>query len=245
MGDAAHPAGTAARCLTHARSCVPFIWVLWCLLCFQREICKCFRCAHTPVRPASCTLLHTACQGEQSRGLKSTLCAQSSKEPPSPALLLCWVCPAAPSPPPGLGSASSSESIHIHSCRMEQLGGTSRLRFFQAPAASVSAGRRAAGCREWSFHPQQARSTWLLPAPGWRVHPIPPGSPPLRPRKKGGHSQLVGTAVVELELRADKRSPRLLRLQLQHHTEPVCRAGRSQSVPRGNGGTQGIQPQTL
>lgn len=35
------------------------------------------------------------------------------------------------------------------------------------------------------------------------------------------HSQLVGTAVVELELRADKRPPRLPRLQLQHHAEPV------------------------
>lgn len=35
------------------------------------------------------------------------------------------------------------------------------------------------------------------------------------------HSQLVGTAVVELELRADKRPPRLPRLQLQDHAKPV------------------------
>lgn len=96
---------------------------------------------------------------------------------------------------------------------MEQLGGTSRLRFFQAPAASISADRRAAGCsegRELEL-PSTAGTKHLAAACTWlEGAPHPTRTPPLHPRKEGGHSQLVGTAVVELELRADKCSSRLL-----------------------------------
>lgn len=184
MGDTGHPAGTATHCPTHARSCLPSIWVLWCLLCFQREIYKHFRCSHT----AMCVPARVSRAG----GRTAHTVLKAAWRLPAQHYCCAGFCPAAPSPHPGLGSASSSESIHIHSCRMEQLGGTSRLRFFQAPAASISADRRAAGCsegRELEL-PSTAGTKHLAAACTWlEGAPHPTRTPPCTPgRRVGTHS---------------------------------------------------------
>lgn len=203
------------------------------MLCFQREVCKRFRCSKT-----------TACAGASTRG-------SSCSWTPAPTLPLCWDCVLPTSP--SLFCLLPPRRNRVHSCRMEQLGGTSRLRFCQARSACASPGGESCGRSE---ERTEGREPWAHLAWGAQSthtertaqRPPPAGSfPPKCPRRGSGastrsspqgagrggaHSQLVGAAVVELELGADECPARLPRLQLQHHAKPVCGAEQRQSAPR-------------
>lgn len=210
------------------------------MLCFQREVCKHFRCSNTTARPASCVLP----AGASTRG-RGLLLPDPS---PNPAAVLGLR--AAHLPVPFLPSPTE-----MHPCSQLQdgaawghqqvkvLSGSFRLRLTRRgelrPLRGAHRGQGAVG----------------LPRTGGTEHPHRENSPktpsrrelpPKCPRRGseastrsspqglaggGAHSQLVGAAVVELELGADERAARLPRLQLQHHAEPVCGAEQRQSAP--------------
>lgn len=105
-------------------------------------------------QPAVCCLLGRAHEAGGS-------CSRT----PAPTLPLCWDCVLPTSP--SLFCLLPPRCIRVHSCRMEQLGGTSRLRFCQARSACASPGGESCGRSEertegkepWACLAQGARST--------------------------------------------------------------------------------------